>query len=190
MDRYKIIFFAGLLSILSGCVYDSKFTCEGYKNAGRACKPVSSNIEYAIEKDDKTDATEVDTVIAAEPDSVVQQELFVKCDTDEPCNYKPADTDRVMVSKDAKKYLDFKKNEQKLLAEELTSYGIKVNSDSTPVTSKPKILKVTILPYEDSKGRLNMLRRVYMILQKSDWLLGDYLIVDDKQVEIKDGQAQ
>ena len=190
MDRYKIIVFAGLLSILSGCVYDSKFTCEGYKNAGRACKPVSSNIEYAIAKDDKTEPTESESQPEAVSDDEHRQELFVKCDTDEPCNYKPADTDRVMVSKDAKKYLDFKKNEQKLLAEELTSYGIKVNSDSTPVTSKPKILKVTILPYEDSKGRLNMLRRVYMILQKSDWLLGDYLIVDDKQVEIKDGQAQ
>jgi conjugal transfer pilus assembly protein TraV len=190
MDRYKIIAAAGLLSMLSGCVYDSNFTCEGYKNAGRACKPVSSNIEYAISKDDKTEAAEIESQPEVVSGDEHRQELFVKCDTDEPCNYKPAETDLLIVSKDAKKYLDFKKNEQKLLAEELTSYGIKVNADNTPVTSKPKVLRVTILPYEDAKGRLNMMRRVYMILQKSDWLLGDYLIVDDKQVEVKDGQAK
>lgn len=189
MDRHKITLLSILLLMLSGCVYESKFTCEGFKNAGRACKPVSSNIEYAINQGDKTEEAQNEVEAMKQPE-LPQKQLFIKCDADEPCDYKVAETDLVVVSKDAKKYVEFKKNEHKLLADELTSYGIKINTDAMPVTTKPKILRVTILPYEDSKGRLNMIRRVYMILQKSDWLLGDYLVVDDKSIEMKEGQAK
>ena len=139
MDRHKrlIITAALALFVLSGCGYKGSFTCDGFANGGRSCETVTSNIEYAIEKERTGGASAIDNTTA---------------------------------------------DNQTLVGSELTAYSIKINEENTPVTTKPKTMRVTILPYVDGKGRLNMMKRVHIIIQKPEWILGDYLIVEENTI--------
>ncbi|GAB1534399.1 hypothetical protein ADMFC3_00300 [Geovibrio sp. ADMFC3] len=139
MERNKRLIIAAAFFMLTGCVYESTFTCEGLKNGGRSCETVTSNIEYAIEK--------------------------------ERTGGEPQITDNTTSD-----------NKTAAVGDELTAYSIKINEENTPVTSKPKTMRVTILPYVDDKGRLNMMKRVHIIIQKPEWILGDYLIVDENTI--------
>lgn len=184
MGRYLLITIVLVTGVLtSGCVYESNFSCEKYRNAGKACTPASKNIEYAIANDGK-EKKDIDTV-PEKVKEILDKELFIKCEQDEPCSYKPAPQKYVFVDEEAKNYIEYKSNENSIKADELTSYSIKINADNTPVTTKPKTLRVTILPYQDKKGRLNMIKRVHMIIQKPEWIIGDYLIVDET-IKLKD----
>jgi hypothetical protein len=137
MERYKVIIVSTLsFFLLSGCVYNSKFTCEAMKNGGRSCQTTTSNIEYAIEQE-RNGGTQQDNITSDNKTAV---------------------------------------------SDDLTAYSIKINTENTPVTTKPKTMRVTILPYVDEKGRLNMMKRVHLIVQKPEWILGDYLIVDEKSI--------
>lgn len=138
MGRHKGLIIAAAFFMLTGCVYESTFTCEGLKNGGRSCETVTSNIEYAIEK--------------------------------ERTGGEPQITDNST------------SDNKTAVGDELTAYSIKINEENTPVTSKPKTMRVTILPYVDDKGRLNMMKRVHIIIQKPEWILGDYLIVDENTI--------
>lgn len=141
MGRHKGLIIAVMaVFLLSGCVYESTFTCEGLKNGGRSCETVTSNIEYAIKK--------------------------------ERTGGEPQITDNTTTSD----------NKTAAVGDELTAYSIKINEENTPVTSKPKTMRVTILPYVDDKGRLNMMKRVHIIIQRPEWILGDYLIVDENTI--------
>ncbi|MGE4478641.1 MAG: TraV family lipoprotein [Deferribacterales bacterium] len=128
MDRYKILVVILAVAVLNGCIYNTDLGCEGFKDAGRSCKPVTSNVEYAVEKEKETEIA---------------------------------------------------KTEHEKDVDDLINYSINLG-ETNPLTTKAKTLKVTILPYVDDTGRLHMLSSLYIIIQKPDWIIGDYLIPADK----------
>jgi conjugal transfer pilus assembly protein TraV len=130
----KITLLSALL-VLNGCIYSTELGCEGFKDAGRGCKPVTSNVEYAV--------------------LMEQQKEISKADN------APEKKDKV---------------------DDLISYSIKLD-EASPVTSMPKTMKVVIMPRVDETGRLHMLKRVYIIIQKPEWIIGDYLIPETKKAE-------
>jgi conjugal transfer pilus assembly protein TraV len=131
MDRYKILVLILVAAVLNGCIYNTDLGCEGFKDAGRSCKPVTSNVEYAVEKEKETEIAKAE------------------------------------------------KTEQEKDVDDLINYSINLG-EANPLTTKAKTLKVTILPYVDDTGRLHMLSSLYIIIQKPDWIIGDYLIPADK----------
>lgn len=186
MGISKFLLVCTVVSVFtSGCVYESNFTCDKYRNAGKACTPASRSIEAAIENDTGSDGKTTNN-ISEKAKEIIEKELFIKCEQEEPCSYKPAPQQYVFVDEEARNYIEYKTNENSIKADELTNYSIKINTENVPVTTKPKTLRVTILPYIDEKGRLNMMKRVHLILQKPEWILGDYLIVNDNEIKLRD----
>ena len=61
------------------------------------------------------------------------------------------------------------------MAELLGTYDVKIrNQEEAPIVAKPKVLKVTILPYRDSNGSFHMLNHIYEILDKPRFIMGQY----------------
>lgn len=180
----KIIKVLILFSLMAyGCVpYSSNFSCEGLKDSGRSCQTVTSNLNYAINGGDKTPDILNENIISKEN---VNDNLTIeikKCDNSTQ-NCIIVDEKSINVS--VKKEDSEKTNVLNLISETLNKFSVNINSPTgKPLVTQPKVVKITILPYIDSKKRLNMSKDVYLIVDDPKFVVGDFLI--DKTKITKD----
>ena len=50
-----------------------------------------------------------------------------------------------------------------------------LNEPVTPVVAPPTVIRILILPYRDEDNGLNLMRYSYLMVDKPQWVMGDYL---------------
>lgn len=158
-----------------GCVpYSSNFSCESLKGSGRSCTTVTDNLNYAINGGEQNPEVSNETTISEENVSDNLTIQIKKCDnTNENCIVVDEKNIDVTVKKENASNINILNS----LSETLNKFNVGINSPTgKPIVTQPKIVKVTILPYVDSKERLNMSKDVYLIVDSPRFVIGDFLI--------------
>jgi conjugal transfer pilus assembly protein TraV len=59
---------------------------------------------------------------------------------------------------------------------ELNKFAKLLNEPVTPIVVPPPIMRILVVPHQGEYGELNMPQYIFIMVGKSKWVMGDYLV--------------